>query len=374
MFPSLSPAQQQLFEKVIKNDAFHLAVQNAFNHMIITDTNGTILFANSAVERITGYSPAEVIGATPRLWGGVMEKDVYESLWHTIKDDKTPFVGEIINKRKSGEKYYAKTVISPILNDKGELLGFIGTEEDVTREKEAERMKSEFVSITAHQLRTPLTALRWGLSTLEGKDADPAQLELIRDLQAVNERLLKLVSTLLNIARIESGRLTVAPHSTDIIRLIEDVVKEMRCFADEKKQQLSLESEKLPHLPMDDNLVREVVKNLLSNAIKYTPQEGEITMRVRSDGINVRVDVEDTGIGIPHHEQAKIFTKFFRASNAKDSMKEGTGLGLYFIESIIRTCGGEMWFVSEEGRGSTFSFTLPLKGMSARKGEVTLTI
>lgn len=130
----LTPEQHKTLQRLKEHDVFFFAVQNAFNHIVITDTEGVILYANQATQRITGYSQQEIIGKTPRLWGGIMERSVYEKLWHTIKIDRHPYMGILTNRRKSGETYQAQVIISPVVCEKAKLLGFIGTEQDVIKE------------------------------------------------------------------------------------------------------------------------------------------------------------------------------------------------------------------------------------------------
>lgn len=140
---------------------FKLAVENSSNHIIITDVDGKILYANKAAEAVTGYSKNEMIGQRPSLWGNQMGQEYYKNFWHVIKNEKKTFVGEVNNKRKNGEQYIAAVSISPVLDEKGVIKFFVGIERDITKEKEIDRAKTEFVSIAAHQLRTPLAIIRW---------------------------------------------------------------------------------------------------------------------------------------------------------------------------------------------------------------------
>src|SRR3989344_8834272 len=143
--------------KIVNDQVFKLAIQSAFNHIIITDLDGTILYANSAASHMTGFSTLEMIGNTPRLWGGLMNHSFYKNLWTTIKTKRQTYLGELTNRHKDGTQYTARVRISPILGSAGGMIGFIGTEEDITKEKEVEKLKDEFVSTASHELRTPLT-------------------------------------------------------------------------------------------------------------------------------------------------------------------------------------------------------------------------
>jgi PAS domain S-box-containing protein len=141
-------------------EKFKLAVDNASDHIVITDPDGVILYANRAVEKITGYSHSEVIGNKPSLWGKQMPEEFYNNLWKTIKEEKTNFIGELNNRRKNGEIYVAEASISPILNSNNKVIFFVGIERDITLLKEISDAKTEFVSVASHQLRTPLTGIK----------------------------------------------------------------------------------------------------------------------------------------------------------------------------------------------------------------------
>lgn len=369
-----TPAQElkQISKYAVSSEAFRLAVSSAFNHVILTDVDGQIIYANSAAEKLTGYTFEEMKGNTPRLWGRQMPKEVYEELWRTIKVEQKPFTGEFKNKRRDGVFYDAKAIVSPIFDKNKSLIGFIGTEEDITLVKNVDRMKSEFISIAAHQLKTPLTGLRWSLENLrEALGEKVANKEEFETSLEIVDALNKIVTDLLNISRIESGRLKIEAKEIDLVELINTQIEHMNSVRAMKNQTISFESEKKSlKLKVDPKLISEVLKNLLSNALKYSGENTEVVVGLVSDGTNITIAVSDKGRGIPKKNQNQIFQKFFRADNT--SGIEGTGLGLYFIKSIIDVAGGQMWFESEEDVGTTFYFTLPLVGMESHEGEVGL--
>lgn len=363
-----------VFISSVNSDVFKLAVKSAFNHIIITDVDGTILYANSAVERITGYNQEETIGNNPRLWGQQMPLEFYQDLWKTIKKDKRPFSGEIINKRKNGEIYIAQAVISPVTNDQKDLIGFIGTEEDITKAKLADKMKTEFISITAHQLKTPLTAMRWYLDLLEEqiqKKSLTEALESISFLKSSNASLVEMVNELLNVTRLESGRVSISPKLSELNKIIESCIKQQTPIAKQKNIRLKTNLDpKNPKLRLDEFITKEVINNLLSNAIKYTPENKKVMISTSSTSKFYSISVEDEGIGIPKLEQKKIFKKYYRSINAKS--QEGTGLGLYFTKLAVDAFGGKITFTSEESNGSTFTVLIPKSGMKEKKGEISL--
>lgn len=358
---------------------FQLAVEHASDHIVITDSDGVILYANNAVERITGFSNKEIVGqkaGTKPLWGGLMDSAVYAQFWKTIKEQKQIFIGEFNNHRKNGEAYIAEAHVAPILDAGGNVQFFVGIERDITHAKEVDRMKTEFISLASHQLRTPLSAMKWFSEMLLAGDAGTLtdeQKEYIGNIDQSNERMIALVNSLLNISRIESGRIIIEPEATDIRVLIQKVVQELQVKIDEKKIVLVTSiHEGLPPIMLDPKLIWEVYKNLLTNAIKYTPEGGEITIFVSRTGDALVSQVSDTGYGIPKSEQHRVFERFYRGGNIIKLETEGTGLGLYLVKAIVESSGGKVWFESEEGKGTSFYFSLPISGMKKKEGEVTI--
>ncbi|MBI3636407.1 MAG: hypothetical protein HY216_09370, partial [Candidatus Rokubacteria bacterium] len=250
----------------------------------------------------------------------------------------------------------------PTLDAGGTPLGLTLTFRDVTEEREIEQMKSDFVSFVTHQLRTPLAGIKWMLE-LAGQESDvPAGVQsYLADAQGSSERLIALVNDLLDISRLERGRLDVDPRPTDLGVLTYDVLDELALLLKDKGHRLQvLIPPDLPEISVDPQLIRQTVLNLVSNAVKYTPAGGRITVRLEaSDGVLVW-SVEDTGIGVPKDDQRRLFEKFYRAENVFALETEGTGLGLYLVRLIVERFGGRVWCESEEGHGATFSFTLPL--------------
>ena len=371
---------KKLEEAKLDLEKFKLAVDNVGDHIVITDSEGIVLYANKAVEKITGFSPEEVVGkkvGTKELWGGLMGLKFYQKLWQTIKIDKKMFVGELTNRRRNGQKYIAAASIAPVLNKRGEIIYFVGVERDVTKAKEIDQMKTDFISLASHQLRTPLSAMRWFLEMLLSGDMGKLtkqQREVIKDIEESNDRMIELVNALLNISRIESGRIIVEPQWVNLKELVEGVVKDLEEYIKKKKQTVVVSVHpNLPKIRLDPKLVRQVYLNLISNAVKYTPEGGEINIFVSKKDKEVISQISDTGYGIPKEEQERIFERFFRASNVVKKEVGGTGLGLYLAKAVVKSSGGRIWFKSQEGKGTSFWFTLPLKGMKKKKGEVRLT-
>ena len=231
--------------------------------------------------------------------------------------------------------------------------------------KELDRAKDEFISMASHQLRTPLTTIKGYLSMMQEGDAgklNPAQAEFVGYAYGSSERMVNLISDLLNVSRLSAGRFLIQTKPTDMVAMIADEVRQLATHASAKGIGLIFEPPKdpLPPAEIDDNKTRQVVMNFIDNAIYYT-QKGEVRVVLEQSGDKVRLEVHDSGIGVPEKAKKKLFGKFFRADNAQIVRPDGTGLGLYLAKRVVEDQGGTILFSSIEGRGSTFGFELPFK-------------
>ncbi len=236
--------------------------------------------------------------------------------------------------------------------------------------------KDEFVSIASHQLRTPLTALKGYTGMLLDEDLGPIndkQREYLGEIKNVNDRMIDLIMALLNVSRVDLGVFVVEPELVNLEKVVESILKEFDMKIKDKKLKVDVSFGKdLPLISADLKITRMIFQNLLSNAVKYTPNEGSITLNVKKDDFNFIISVADTGYGIPENSQSKIFTKLFRADNARTKDPSGTGLGLYIIKATIEQTGGKIWFDSKENQGSTFYVSIPLNGMKKKEGTKRL--
>ena len=253
----------------------------------------------------------------------------------------------------------------PIMREE-EKLGTLIILHDVTREKTIERMKTEFVSLAAHQLRTPLSAIKWTLRMLLDGDLGKIteeQKDFIEKTYKSNERMITLINDLLDVTRIEEGRYLYKPVLADVEPIVQFVTNSYQ--EEIKKKKIRFEFKKpeegLPKIKLDVEKIRLAIDNLIENAIRYTPAYGKVMVSLEHKKGGIEFSVKDTGVGIPKDQQGRIFTKFFRAANVMRMATEGTGLGLFITKNIIEAHGGKIWFESEEGKGTTFYFAIPVK-------------
>ncbi len=237
--------------------------------------------------------------------------------------------------------------------------------------QELDKAKDEFISMASHQLRTPLTTIKGYLSMILDGDAGeitPTQREFVDFAFGASERMVNLISDLLNVSRLSAGRFLIQAKPTDMEAMIRDEVRQLMSHATAKNIELIFTppTKPIPMVELDENKTRQVVMNFIDNAIYYT-KEGNVTLTLESIGDSVRLEVKDTGIGVPEKARKKLFSKFFRAENAQTVRPDGTGLGLYLARRVINDQGGTIIFDSVEGKGSTFGFELPLKAVTQPK-------
>ncbi|MDR3558820.1 MAG: HAMP domain-containing sensor histidine kinase [Candidatus Pacebacteria bacterium] len=226
-----------------------------------------------------------------------------------------------------------------------------------------DKMKSDFVSVASHQLRTPLSAVKWETEILlekENKGLTDKQLKNIESIAFLNQRMIRLVNDLLDVARIEQKRLIIRQRRFDFAKLVGDVFRQFQPTFEERHLEVVLNVKKnLPWAVADPEKIKIVVENLIGNAVKYTTSGGKVeTLIYSKDGFLI-FEVKDNGVGIPEEQISRIFNKFFRSDNAVKYQTEGTGLGLYIAKNIVEQSRGKIWFQSIENVGSLFAFSIP---------------
>lgn len=270
---------------------------------------------------------------------------------------------ELVSK---GETHYLKVLtVSIIAKDTKEYLGVMKLFYDLTREKMIDKMKSDFISIAAHQLRTPLSAIKWILQMIIEGDSGPLtdeQRDLLSKGFKSNERMIELVNDLLNVSRIEEGRFGYDFKYDSIEDTLNMVFENYEKLFAKNHLKITLQKpDAIPPIYMDKSRLVLAFQNVFDNAVKYTPEYGKIDVKILIRGNNLVISVKDSGIGIPDADKNKIFTKFFRATNVLRIETDGTGLGMFIIKNIIDRHGGKISIWSEEGKGTEVSIYLPLK-------------
>jgi PAS domain S-box-containing protein len=254
--------------------------------------------------------------------------------------------------------------LSPVLTETGEFLGIVTVLRDITREVEAERAKTDFVSNVSHELRTPLTSIKGYSDLLLCNAVGPLneqQHHFLEIIQSSSNRLTSLINDLLDISRIESGRFKLETRLVRMETVVRNVAEMVQPQCDIKSLCLMLDIQPDVGLALgDENRLTQVVTNLVSNACRYTPEGGCITLALSQADYTIRVDVTDTGIGVAPEDQSKIFQRFYRVSSPLVQEVAGTGLGLPIAKMLVEMHGGRMWLKSQIGKGSTFTFILPV--------------
>jgi len=335
-----------------------LIIKNLSDGLLVFDAKGTLELMNPYAEHIFKTEQAAVLQKPLRE---LATFPVFKELAELLQERDQIFRKEL----NIGEEIVVEATSAPFQPGRG-APGVMLMLHDITREREIERMKTEFVSLAAHQLRTPLAAVKWSTQILLDGDAGkvtPEQQELLQKSSQSTERMIRLINDLLNVTRIEEGRYLYQPSFEQLGDIVKSMVKSYQDMAKQKKIRLELEvpEKEIPRILMDAEKIQLVLQNLLENALHYTSSGGKVTVRISHDTKEVRVSFKDTGIGIPQKQQQRVFEKFFRAANARRVDTNGSGLGLYLAHNIVEAHGGKIWFESEEEKGSTFTFFLPIK-------------
>lgn len=342
--------------------------------LILIDGSYRIALVNPSASRMFGMTDEELLGQDLRsvitLWR--KSKDVVPPTSWPIEEvflTKKVITGTLednlsISTEKHPEKIPIVFSLAPL---GGGHAGVVIIFRDATRDRELDEAKSGFISVASHQLRTPLTSIRWYSEMLLSQDAGPlndAQKDFMNEIHGGAERLYQTVDLLLGISRVESGKLKMDRAPIDVGVFTSDITKEMRSQIEMKNLSLSVvPPDREPVIVWLDSLtLRQVIINLISNAIRYTNDRGliEIKWWMGDEGREVVYMVHDNGIGIPEKERSRIFSKFFRAENARSQVPDGSGLGLALVKELVESWGGKIWFDTAEGQGATFFFTIPL--------------
>lgn len=331
--------------------------------VIVTDLDGAILYMNVAAQQLTGYSLAEASLGTPRLWKSDKHSpEFYGQMWETVLAGRV-WRGEMVNKRKDGTLYDAAMTVAPMPGGDGQPTGFVGIQKDITRLKELDRLKDEFVSNVSHELRTPLANLKLYLGLLQRSKPDQ-QSRYLAILQRETARLGQLIEDLLDISRLDQvGEVGMEPVNLEA--LAADVLTNHLPQGEACQIKLAFDAQPgLPPARANAALIVQVLTNLLGNALAYTPAGGHVTVHLsqgeREGWSCLIMAVTDDGPGIAPEDLSRIFDRFYRGAVGRES-GPGTGLGLSISKKIAGLHGGTVEVESQVGEGSTFRVWLPLE-------------
>ncbi len=281
----------------------------------------------------------------------------------TLQDGKVHTVD--IREDNLGGDFMVST--TPLFDKEGQMAGSVHVARDITEAKSLDRAKTEFISLAAHQLRTPIATIKLTIEMLLlglAGAVDRENKKYLRNIVDDVNQMAGLVELFLNISRIEMGTFEISPRPANIIMAIDDSLKSISPQLKQKEMRLNKKvASGLPRLNLDARVWSIILENLLSNAIKYSPPKKLITVSAKKTGQEVIIAVADNGYGIPQEQQNKIFEQFFRADNVKDRGIEGSGLGLYMVKLLVELSGGKIWFKSNIDRGATFYVSWPIIGM-----------
>jgi len=329
--------------------------------VLFFDEDNRLSLANTQVEKFFGVKRDDLMGKT------ILELNRYLNFNNLIS-----FLGTKIKNRERvktelkirGGLILEATVIPIISEEKKD--GILIILRDITREKLIEKAKSEFIRLSTHQLWTPASAVKWSLQMILKGDVgelSKEQRELIEESYKANDREIKLIGDLLKVAQIEMGNYLSDMTLSDIGEIIQSLIKDHKEEAEKKgiKVEFKEFGQQLPKVMVDVAAIKNAIGNIIDNAIRYNSPKGIVRISLEKNEKEIQIQIFDNGLGIPQEEKEKVFTRFFRGSNIMQVDTVGTGLGLYMAKNIIEAHGGRIWFESEQGKGTSFYFTIPIK-------------
>lgn len=365
-------------------ETFRLLFESVKDYAIfIIDPEGIVRTWNPGAEMMKGYRPEEIVGQP--FYRFYLPSDIEAGkprmlLSHAAQAGRVTDEGWRV--RKDGSRFWAFVVITALYNDKGKIKGYAKITRDITERKQMEdhlhetllrleqankqleelnQLKSLSISVASHELRSPLAAIKGYIDNLFEGVAGEIPDKVFHYLTRIShntDRVIRLTNMLLDISRIEAGHMRLDLDTVSVSELITDVLRDFECTA--KTKEITIRASAVIDAPVraDRHRVEQVLHNLLHNALKFTPRRGEVVVQSHlTADENVTITVADTGCGIPPGHEEKVFLKFHRAPSP---VHEGAGLGLAITKSLVELHGGKIWVESEVGRGSKFSFTLPV--------------
>lgn len=369
-------------QELRKQYVFEKAILQSISYGVVTvDSEGNITGHNPAAEQILDMSIKQIDGKSIADVMQLAEKgDEVQKNDHPVLQclqSKTLMRSgrtQAFTVRNGKEKHVPISIVAAPLMQEENLLGAVLVFQDVTEERRIDEMKSEFITLASHQLRTPLSIINWYIDLLSGEEANKEgeSKEYLSEMATAARRMTNLLNALLQVSRLEDEKATTTITEVHVRNVIEGIMEEAKKSVGEKK--ITCETN-LPDedciLRTDEDLLKVLLQNLLSNSIKYCKDECTVSLHVSKNEKHMCFAVKDTGMGIPILQQKEIFKKFFRAQNVKEIDTDGSGLGLYICKMITEELGGDIVFESTEGKGTVFTVYLPLNSPESTKKTAT---
>ncbi len=362
---------RRLGEEVVHREKLQLVVEQNPSSIIITDLEGNIEYVNKMFEKVTGYTREEVLGKNSEMLHiGLTPSTTYVDMWNTIGHGEI-WNGEFINKSKNDEIYHENVLVAPLTDEKGAITNYVTIKENITELKKAKETaeasslaKSQFLSRMSHELRTPLNAIN-GFSQLlltdKMRSLDTRQAEQVSQINAAGRHLLELINEILDLSRIESGKLSLSLESIVLAEAVKECVHLTSALANNCSVTVKMDTSiyNLPEVKADLTRFRQVMLNLLSNGIKYNQPGGTVSISGRIEGDMVCLEVEDNGVGISGKQLKDLFVPFARLGQDETTI-EGTGIGMTITKNLVELMNGRLDVESEVGVGSVFVVRLPV--------------
>lgn len=386
-------ALYNILEDLEKNQSFlkeerdrsQAIVSSMGEGLLLIDKDYKIILLNNKAENLLGVSAREAIGRDMKdvitaLKGNAVlreEERPVVKMFNTGQTISVDVEDDFYYQISSGVKFPVGLIVTPLRGDG--ITGAVVIFRDISEEKKLDESKTNFISVSSHQLRTPLTSIRWFSEMLldgEAGNLNKEQKDFVEKIYQSGERMVNLVDLLLQIARVEMGRIRIEPEPIDLKDITQKMVSSLKNILDLKSQRIEIKTnpDSIPSVQMDKEMVWQVIQNFISNALRYSPAGSVVSVSIALKDNFIEYSVQDNGIGVPENQKNRLFERFFRADNAVKAVPEGSGLGLFLVKALIEGWGGKIWFESEEGKGATFFFTVPLEGMKPKEGEVTLKV
>lgn len=348
------------------SDWFKALIENSSDVLVLVNIRAKILYTSPSTERVLGYKPTTLIGQNGLALVHPEDRPLArKKLASLILKPNSRVTAELRFRHHDGSWRYVEGIATNLLFHPV-IHAIVINYRDITERKQLEQSKDNFLAIASHQLRTPVSGLRWILEMIQAGDygtLSPTVATAISRAYGCSNNLLTLLNDLLSASRISQQRIQNLPQAVKVFETISEIVATMQPALIQKHVAVTIKTiprQFRPILFIDQKLFHEILYHVFVNAIKYNRPHGKIICTFQQSNTNLKISVTDSGIGIPKPEQSKVFTSFFRASNATKLDPQGSGLGLFVVKSYVEVCNGKIDFKSTTRQGSTFIIHLPL--------------